>query len=107
MKSIFHTIFYNKKKTKPSNRLFLVFFLLSFWHSSDAQNLQFEWVKSMGGTDMDRGNSIVQDAQGNVYTTGFFEGTADFDPDTSVYNLTAVRFHDIFVQKLGPDGSFQ
>ena len=35
---------------------------------------------------------------GDVYTTGFFRGTADFDPGTAVFNLTG---DGMFISKLG------
>ena len=38
---------------------------------------------------------------GNVHTTGRFEGAGDFDPGTSVFNLTSVGEDDIFISKLG------
>jgi len=66
----------------------------------------FIWAKQMGGTTTDEGRSITVDAAGNVYTTGHFTGTADFDPGTSSYNLTAVADMDIFISKLGPMGDF-
>ncbi len=58
-----------------------------------------------GGTGIDFGNSIAVEASGNVYTTGYFRGTADFDPDTGVFNLTSADSDEIFVSKLGVYGS--
>jgi hypothetical protein len=63
----------------------------------------FVWAKQMGGTDPDAGYDIAVDAAGNVYTTGYFWGTADFDPGPGSFNLTSAGFSDIFVSKLsGP-----
>lgn len=47
----------------------------------------FIWAKSMGGSGNDVGTSIVVDKLGNVYTTGYFELTVDFDPNAGIYNL--------------------
>jgi len=66
----------------------------------------FLWAKSMGGSFDSRGNSITVDASGNVYTTGFFKGTADFDPGSGITNLTSAGYEDIFVQKMDTDGNF-
>jgi hypothetical protein len=38
------------------------------------------WARQLGGTSADQGNAIAVDAAGNVFTTGTFQGTADFDP---------------------------
>ncbi len=69
-------------------------------------NGEFLWAKSMGGNEWDMGYSIAIDDSGNVFTTGFFFETVDFDPGTSVYNLTSVGERDIFIQKLDTDGNF-
>ncbi len=71
-------------------------------------NGNFIWAKSMGGTDIDAGNSIAVDSFGNVYTTGHFENTADFDPGVGVANLTSSSkwIDDIFVSKLDSNGNF-
>ena len=60
----------------------------------------FVWAKQMGGTMDDRGQSIALDASGNVYTTGYFNGTADFDPGAGTFNLTSAGSYDIFVHKM-------
>ena len=66
----------------------------------------FVWAKSMGGTRDEQANGISVDASGNVYTTGFFEGTADFDPGVGISNLTSAGNNDIFVSKLDASGNF-
>ena len=50
--------------------------------------------------------SIAIDAIDNFYLTGYFDGTVDFDPDTSNFNLTVVQATDIFVSKFDTDGNF-
>ncbi len=69
-------------------------------------NGNFVWAKSFGGSTQDRGNSITVDVSGNVYTTGYFEGTVDFDPGTGTANLTSLGGNEIFIQKLDASGNF-
>lgn len=49
----------------------------------------FIWAKNMGGMATDIAKSIAVDVAGNVYTTGQFQGTADFDPNSGILNLTS------------------
>src|SRR5690606_3721868 len=66
-------------------------------------NGNFLWVKRMGGaSSYDRGTSITTDIAGNVYTTGHFQGTADFNPETGTHNITSAGFTDIFIHKMSP-----
>jgi gliding motility-associated-like protein len=61
----------------------------------------FSWVKFMGGHDYySWSTSIALDAINNVYTTGTFSDTVDFDPDAGIYNLTNLGSSDIFIQKI-------
>jgi hypothetical protein len=64
------------------------------------------WAKSMGGTNYDYGHGIAVDSAGNVYTTGRFQGTVDFDPGAGTFNLTSVFWEDIIVSKLDSAGNF-
>ncbi|MBX2964146.1 MAG: gliding motility-associated C-terminal domain-containing protein [Cyclobacteriaceae bacterium] len=69
-------------------------------------NGELIWAKRIGSTQLDDGRSIAVDNMGNVYTTGFFMGTVDFDPGAAVFNLTSTGSEDIFVSKLDADGNF-
>jgi hypothetical protein len=64
------------------------------------------WVKSMGGGSGDEGKGIALDASGNIHTTGYFSGVADFDPGASTYTLSSSGSNDIFVSKLDNSGNF-
>ncbi|MEQ8625617.1 MAG: T9SS type A sorting domain-containing protein [Vicingaceae bacterium] len=67
----------------------------------------FVWAQSMGSSGEDRGLSITTDSSSNVYTTGYFEVTVNFNTDpTGLRNLTSNGKADIFIQKLDKDGSF-
>lgn len=88
---------------KILNVFSLIILLVGF--NLNAQN--FEWARTFGGTGDDNGNAISVDAIGNVYTTGAFYGSADFDPGTGESILTSVGMRDIFIQKLDALGNFQ
>lgn len=88
----------------------LLLFILLIAQTSFSQSTTFEWAKSIGGQNYDDANSIVLDAQGNVYVTGRFQkfvGTeVDFDPGSGVYNIAAIGQYDAFVLKLNANGEF-
>jgi hypothetical protein len=64
------------------------------------------WGHSFGDLLRDRCNAINIDAAGNVYLTGYFEGTLDFDPGSGNEIRTSMTDRDIFVLKLDTDGNF-
>jgi hypothetical protein len=61
----------------------------------------FIWAKGMGGPSIENSFSIAVDYQGNVYTTGFFEGSVDFDPGLGTNLLTKCRINRYFRLKTG------
>jgi hypothetical protein len=63
------------------------------------------WTKTLGNTGFDRMSGVTTDAQGNVYATGFFQGTVDLNPDAGVENYTS-DLEDGFVIKLSASGEF-
>ena len=75
-------------------------------HSSLGQNLNFAWVKHFPGTSTSGGQEIAIDAAGNIYSTGSFTGTHDFDPGPGVYNLTQPSGNGVYISKLDPNGNF-
>ncbi|MFZ4708055.1 MAG: hypothetical protein ACOYMF_18780, partial [Bacteroidales bacterium] len=65
------------------------------------------WAKSMGGSGDDEGLYIGTDQTNNVYITGYYYGTVDFDPNvSSTYLLTSAGGSDVFVAKLDAAGNF-
>jgi hypothetical protein len=70
-------------------------------------NGTFVWAGRFAGTSNQRPNDVAVDDAGNVYVTGYFTTTVDFDPDTSVVNLNAYgSTTDMFLCRLNADGSF-
>lgn len=87
-----------------TNPYFIILLLISVFSNLNAQNPTFEWANQMGGVLDSKGWSIITDNNGNVYSTGSFLGTVDFDPGAGTMNLTSNGSQDIFIQKLDTDG---
>jgi hypothetical protein len=67
----------------------------------------FIWASAVtGGNSSGVALDITTDESGNVYSTGFFADTKDFDPGDEVYNLTVEGLMDIYISKLNEDGNF-
>jgi hypothetical protein len=63
----------------------------------------FVWAFQMGNGSAftyNEGQSIKLDLFNNIYTTGSFTTTVDFNPGTATNNLSSVGGYDIFIQKL-------
>jgi Ig-like domain CHU_C associated/Beta-propeller repeat len=72
-----------------------------------AQVPVFQWAKRIGGSGFDAARSlVVDDVSGNIYTTGSFQGTVDFDPGAGTFNLTSAGNNDVFILKLDASGNF-
>src|SRR5215213_1574997 len=49
----------------------------------------FLWAFKAGGTDRDAGYGVAVDNADNIYITGYFRNTADFDPSAATVNLVS------------------
>jgi hypothetical protein len=68
----------------------------------------FVWAKQIrGNTSLDYafGYAITVDQTGNVYSSGSFGGTCDFDPSVSNTLVTATG-SDVYISKLDNNGNF-
>lgn len=70
-------------------------------------NGEYQWAHSFGTTGSNQGNDIAIDANDNIYITGYFNGTMDFDSGAGVANLTSTAGNDIFLVKYASDGTYQ
>jgi gliding motility-associated-like protein len=69
-------------------------------------NGTFMWGKSIGGDgDDDYTRSIATDGQSNVYLTGQFSGSGDFDPGSGQTILNSNGATDIFIAKFNSSGN--
>jgi hypothetical protein len=66
----------------------------------------FVWARDFDCTIDNQSISMTIDLNGNVYTTGYFQGTTDFDPGPGVYNLISPSSYNIFISKLDSSGNF-
>lgn len=63
----------------------------------------FDWVRQIKGAESEFIKDIATDDNGNVYATGYFKGSADFNPNGTAISSTSVNW-GMFVKKLSPTG---
>ncbi len=66
----------------------------------------FEWAHTWGGPAFDEGCGVAADGSGNVYVTGYFSATVDFDPDGGDPH-TSNNIADVFLSKFDSSGNFE
>ena len=70
----------------------------------NAQNL--DWAFNLGEEEDDGARSIVLDEEGNIYMTGSFQETVDFDPGSGTANLHSKGLTDVYIAKYDSDGNY-
>jgi hypothetical protein len=70
-------------------------------------NGSYGWTRRIGGTSSDRGYGIATDSSGNVYITGYFEGTVKFGDDFGATDAkTSEGSGDIFITRINANGTY-
>ncbi len=87
---------------KNITTLFLA--VIALQQSAFSQSL--EWAKWMGSEYSDITHAVTTDADGNVFITGQYRLTVDFDPGAGVFEMTSSGTDAIFVSKFDVDGNF-
>jgi len=95
----------------PSRRSIAVLALLLALVAGDAlwaQNPAYTFANRIGSSEYDNGNDIAIDGNGNMYVTGRFRGTVDFDPGAGTANLTQRNtLNDIFIASYDASGGYR
>jgi len=66
------------------------------------------WARTWGGSNYEEGRNVATDSFGNVYVTGIFRGTTDFDPGDGVDERTSSdSSFDVYLVKYNTDGEYQ
>lgn len=64
------------------------------------------WLRDFGATGNDAGLSVATDSVGNVYISGYFSDTLDFDPGVDSTHLISQKgYYGVFVGKYDPLGN--
>lgn len=64
------------------------------------------WVIQFGSSNFDQCKRVSLDAAGNVYVTGYFDNTIDFDPGVNTNSLTSNGSDDIFLASYNAVGNY-
>lgn len=75
-----------------------------FFLAKVAPQGSFQWVRSLGGSLVDRGYGVATDKTGNVYVTGHYQST---DVQANGQTLPNAGDYDVFVAKYDSEGALQ
>lgn len=89
---------------KKAQVILLCCFLILFSINTKAQDPTLLWAGSAkaqatGGSEVGSAEAMVTDDAGNVYVTGFFGGTVDFDFGSGTTNLVSSSHNNMFIAK--------
>lgn len=91
-----------------NNTIFSTFGLSDIFVTKLDENGNSIWARQIGGSADQYGNGLDVDSLGNVYATGWFYGTVDFDPSPLTQYLIAAQglSTNAYIFKLDSLGNF-
>jgi DNA primase len=84
-----------------------LFAFIAFPASAQTSDLRYDWTKTVGGTGTDWAYSVALDPSDNVYISGYFSNTVDFDPGAGTDNRTSAGSTDNVLTKYDASGNYQ
>ncbi len=85
--------------------VFLLFLLIRLAVFSQP-GVSYQWANRIGSMGADNGYSIALDSSGNIYVTGVFALTIDFDNSNEVHSMSSTGYQDLFFAKYDNDGNY-
>lgn len=61
------------------------------------------WARSWGGEQRDQGTGVAVDGSGNIYVSGLFSETVDFDPGPGVWKISCPSGASFYLSKFDMD----
>jgi len=90
--------------SKSSAPLSVVLLFFSVLLQGQILEPRLEFAHNFGGTYIDYATAIELDSANNIYCYGYFTGTAQFDPDSSVPALVGANSGALFLAKYSAGG---
>lgn len=88
-------------------KIFVLLSTIMATHQLSAQIPNLVWAKGFGSTAVyESASAVTVDGAGDVYVTGNFKETVDFDPGPGSFAVTAAGDDDIFISKFDAAGNF-
>ena len=100
--SFFDTVDFNPDGGGTQTSIGMSDIYLSKFNSSG----NWQWTKSWGGTSLDLGSSVFADISDNLYVTGRFSDSVDFNPDGGDPQASN-GYYDTFLSKFDSSGIWQ
>ncbi len=85
----------------------IYFSILALFISSLSIGQEYIWGINFGGNGEDVVRAMAVDDDGNVFTTGYYTDTSDFDPSENTAEFVAEGFFDIYIHKVNSDGDLE
>ena len=67
----------------------------------------FKWIQTWGGLGDDGASGLAADQSNNVYVSGIYSSTVNFDPNGAGYMRTSNGLWDAFLSKYDTNGNYQ
>lgn len=86
-------------------QLYVLIILFFLTLSTKSYSQGYEWAGTYNGIGEVVVRDIYVDNNQDIFSTGYFSDTADFDLSSESYELTSNGFFDVFIQKSDADGN--